>query len=199
MPNKYGCALISSYIKITKNSETFNSYKTELDSHANMAVIGRHSIIINDTGKTADVKPFSPDCNTLQKVKIIDAAIKWTCPNTDVEYILLVMNALYVPANENNLIPPFLMREAGIVVNDVPKIHMDNPQVEDHILYFKDKDLRIPMSLDGIFSIFPLTNQLLKTLRNVKTSSTLLLKQHGILTWIYMPGMRTIWLIMKET
>jgi hypothetical protein len=155
VPNKYVCALIRSYSKITKNSETLNSYKTELDSHANMAVIGRHSIIINDTGKTADVKPFSPDCNTLQKVKIIDAAIKWTCPNTDVEYILLVMNALYVPANENNLTPPFLMREAGIVVNDVPKIHMDNPQVEDHSLYFKEKDLRIPMSLDGIFSYFP--------------------------------------------
>ena len=65
------------------------------------------------------------------------------------------MNALYVPANENNLIPSFLMREAGIVVKDVPKIHVNNPQIEDHSLYFKDKDLRIPMSLDGILSYFP--------------------------------------------
>ena len=134
MPNKYVCALISSYSNISKNSEQFISYKTELDSHANMAVIDKHSVIVNDTGETADVKPFSPDCKTLQKVKIVDAAIKWTCPNTDADYILLVMNALYVPANENNILPPFLMRETGIVVIDVPKIHVDNPQVEDHSL-----------------------------------------------------------------
>ena len=98
-------------------------------------------MILNDTGKTADVKPFSPDCRTLQKVKIVDVAVKWTCPIIDVDYILLMMNALHVPANENNLIPPFLMREAGIVVNDVPKMHVDAPQIEDHSLFFKAKVL----------------------------------------------------------
>ena len=56
---------------------------------------------------------------------------------------------------ENNLIPPFLMGEAGLKVNDTPKMHVDNPQVEDHSIYFPKEDVRITMELTGIFSCFP--------------------------------------------
>jgi hypothetical protein len=34
--------------------------RTELDSHANMPVVGRHAYIILDTGRVADVSPFTP-------------------------------------------------------------------------------------------------------------------------------------------
>ena len=55
---------------------------------------------------------------------------------------------------EHNLIPPFLMREAGIEVNDTPKIHSENPQVEDHSVYFPLQEVRITLDLIGIFSYF---------------------------------------------
>ena len=35
--------------------------KTELDSHANMPVVGRHAFIIWDTGRVAEVNAFTPD------------------------------------------------------------------------------------------------------------------------------------------
>jgi hypothetical protein len=35
--------------------------KTELHSHANMPVVGRHAFIISDTGRLADVNAFTPD------------------------------------------------------------------------------------------------------------------------------------------
>ena len=35
-------------------------YRTELDSHANMPVLGRHTYILNDTGQTVEVNPFPP-------------------------------------------------------------------------------------------------------------------------------------------
>ena len=35
--------------------------RTELDSHANMPVIGRHAYVLAETGKTVDVSPFTPD------------------------------------------------------------------------------------------------------------------------------------------
>ena len=54
----------------------------------------------------------------------------------------------------DNLIPPFIMREAGVKVNDVPKIHVMEPSVEDHTISFSDGDLRIPLSLWGVFSYF---------------------------------------------
>ncbi len=46
------------------------------------------------------------------------------------------------------------MREAGLLVNDVPKIHADDPEIKDHSIAFPDTDLRIPLQLWGIFSFF---------------------------------------------
>ena len=119
-----------------------------------MVVVGKHAAIIAETGKTADVRPFSPNYDSLEEVKIVDAAIKWTCPYNDIDYILVFKNALYVPSMENNLVPPFIMREAGIEVCDTPKIHVNEPEVSDHSIYFKEEDVRIPLALHGIFSYF---------------------------------------------
>jgi hypothetical protein len=35
--------------------------RTQLDSHANMPVVGRHAFIISDTGRVADMNAFTPD------------------------------------------------------------------------------------------------------------------------------------------
>lgn len=131
-----------------------NASQTELDSHANMPVVGRHCYIINDTGKTADVNAFAPDIKAL-KIPIVDAAIQYDCPYDGTVYILIVRNALYVKSMSNNLIPPFVMREAGIEVNDTPKIQKNDPGVEDHSIYFPSTNFRIPLSLWGVFSFFP--------------------------------------------
>jgi hypothetical protein len=56
-----------------------------------------------------------------------------------------------------NLVPPFLMRETGIIVRDTPKIHMEIPTEEDHAISFPDTGFRIPISLTGTFSFFPTT------------------------------------------
>eukprot|EP00957_Ditylum_brightwellii_P128393 9792090-Ditylum_brightwellii.AAC.1 len=59
------------------------------------------------------------------KVKLVDAALKYDCPHQDKSYLLLVRNTLHVPSMDHNLIPPFMLREAGITVNDTPKIHKE--------------------------------------------------------------------------
>ena len=47
------------------------------------------------------------------------------------------------------------MREGGVIVNDVPKIHTKHPTVKDHSISFPDEpDLLIPLHLSGIFSYF---------------------------------------------
>ena len=86
--------------------------RTELDSHANMPVVGKHAYIISDSGKVADVSPFTPDYNSME-IPIVDAAIQYDCPYTDKRYILVIRNALHVPSMSNNLIPPFMTREMG--------------------------------------------------------------------------------------
>ena len=51
--------------------------------------------------------------------------------------------------------PQFIMREEGLEVRDTPKIHVKEPTVEYHSIYFSDECLRIPLILNGIFSSFP--------------------------------------------
>ena len=126
----------------------------ELNSHANMPVVGKHAYIIAETSKKVDVSPFTPDYKPLT-VPLVDATVKYDNPYNRKSYILVLWNALYVPSMDNNLIPPFMLREMGVTVNDVPKIHKDNPTVDDHAITFVEMGFRIPLSLWGIFSYFP--------------------------------------------
>ena len=72
--------------------------RTELDLHANMAVMGKHAAIVARTDKTVNGKPFSSEFNELEEVLIVDAIVKWICPHTGSSYLLLFKNALYIPS-----------------------------------------------------------------------------------------------------
>ena len=50
-----------------------------------------------------------------------------------------------------------MIREAGIELNDTPKIQIDDPDVEYHSVYFKETKFRIPLYVWGAFSYFPST------------------------------------------
>lgn len=146
------------------DSNNFES-RTKL---ANMPVVGRFCTIVDKTSKPVEVRPFSNEYNKILDVPVVDAAIKWEdLLNGDVHY-LLVKNALYAPSMEHNLIHPFVMREAGIIVNDIPKIHVRNPQVKDHGIYFEESKVRIPLSLIGVFSYFPTSKPSEEELKNIE-------------------------------
>ena len=57
--------------------------RTDLDSHSNMVVVGKHADMINDTGRRAEVSPFPKDYESLSKVPIVDAAIRHDCPRSE--------------------------------------------------------------------------------------------------------------------
>ena len=48
-----------------------------------------------------------------------------------------------------------MLSEMGVTMNDVPKIHNEDPTVDDHTITFMETGFRIPLSLWGIFSYFP--------------------------------------------
>ena len=52
-----------------------SSGTTELDSHANMVVIGAQGTIIQKTRRYADVKALSSDVGTMSREPIVDAAV----------------------------------------------------------------------------------------------------------------------------
>ena len=107
-------------------------------------------------------------------VPIVDAAVAYEFQYTLKTCILVVKNALNVPSMNHNLAPPFIFREAGLIVNDVPKIHTRKEDLtnETHSIVSKDYDdnngtnLCIHMKLDGIFSYFPTPKTTMSKLEN---------------------------------
>lgn len=152
-PNNHICNVIANVTMDNNNSTSNNTSRTELDSHANMPVVGRHCYVINKTG-SADVSPFSLDYEPLEGIPMVDAVLMYVCPYSGEECLLILRNALYVQSMPHNLIPPFIIREAGITVKEVPKIHCKDPTSNDHCIIFPKDKFRIPMLLTGIFSYF---------------------------------------------
>ena len=133
--------------------ETGGESRTELDSHANMPVVGREALVVEQSGKTVEVSPFTPDYKPI-KVEVVNAMIQYDSPLDGKEYMLVIQNALRVPSMSNNLIPLLIIRDNGIIVNECAKIHCEDPTREDHAIIFKGYDLRIPLRLYGVFSYF---------------------------------------------
>ena len=115
---------------------TLENKGTQLDSHAIMVVGGKFCEVISKSGMTEEVSGFTQDIGILSKVPLIDAALAYDCPV------------------EGNLIPPFIMREANLIVNDVPKQHCDQLTNDSHTIQDLTAGLKIQLKLEGIFSGF---------------------------------------------
>ena len=132
-----------------------NISRTELDSHANMAVMGIDCLVVDwITGKTRDALPFDPSIGTSISIPVVGAALAYDYPFTHTTYILMVRNVMYLKRIKHNLIALFTMRAAGGIVDNKPKIHPKNVDQVNHSLFFPDISLRIPLKLKGIFSYF---------------------------------------------
>ena len=53
---------------------------TELDSHANMVVIGKQAFIFSHSGQYANVQAFTDEVKGIPKVPILDAVIAYDFP-----------------------------------------------------------------------------------------------------------------------
>ena len=101
---------------VSTTSEGANSIgpRTGLDSHANMVVVGKDCTIFDDTGLTCTVNAFTKSAGKLDKVSIVDAVVAYDCPLQTKTFLLILQNALHVPESNVNLLPPFIIREAGL-------------------------------------------------------------------------------------
>ena len=126
----------------------------ELDSHASMIVIGNQALVIQNTGQSVELNSFSSDVQGISKVPGVDAVVLYYCLFTSKSYLLVMLNALHIPSMKYNLIPLFILREVGLTISEVPKIHCDEPIVEDRSIYDDVTKIWIPLKLDGIFLYF---------------------------------------------
>jgi hypothetical protein len=69
-----------------------------------------------------------------------------------------MQNALLIPSMDHNLIPPFLLQEAGLTLDEMPKHQMESPTTDNHVIVDKESGMRVHLQLNGIFSVFPTRN-----------------------------------------
>ena len=132
--------------------------RTEWDSHKNMVVVGKNYSIISNTTRKYEFIPFTSNSEALQEVPIVDDATLYMCSYTIKPCLLIVSNRFSIPYMKHNIILILIVREYGVEVNSNPNIQSKGPEIEYHYTYFRDDDFRIPLSLWGIFSYFPMSN-----------------------------------------
>ena len=89
----------------------------------------------------------------------MSATLEYDDPVLDETVILLVHQAIYIPAVEHNLISTMQVRLNDMIVDDTPRFLTDN--VADHmyslVIPFDDGNVPyvMPLSLQGVTSSFP--------------------------------------------
>jgi hypothetical protein len=129
-------------------------FRTELDSHAASIVAGRNVHVIRDSGRTVDVGPFTESLGKLKRIPVVDCAIAHDCPYSGTTRVIILYNALHIKEMDHNLLPPFVVRRKGNILNDIPKMQVQDPSVEDHSIFFPNDDVRIPLQLIDTISYF---------------------------------------------
>ena len=83
-----------------------------------MAVVGHQAYVISHMNQFVNVQAFADEVTGLTDIHVVDAAIGYDCPYSGETYIVALKNALSVPSMSHNLVPPFILREDGLEVND---------------------------------------------------------------------------------
>ena len=77
-----------------------------------MIVLGNQALVIQDTGKSAEMNAFSSDIQVISKVPVVDTVVVYDFPFTSKSYLLFMRNDLHITHMKHNLIPAFILREA---------------------------------------------------------------------------------------
>ena len=138
-----------SKIYIAKNAKSYIELRWILT--ADTCVAGAMYLLIRDEGKTASVFSYNDKYKPVT-VTIGTAATLWEDPTSGQPYILVINQALFFGDKvQVSLLNPNQLRANGLRVDDVPRQLLCN---STHSIYFLNKDVRIPLCLDGITSGF---------------------------------------------
>lgn len=139
------------YIKSVERDDSKEG-RCELDSHADTIVGGNNCVVLDTTGRTVSVSPFSDEYKSLTDIPIATLATVYENPTSGDIHILILHEALYFGDRlSHTLICPNQLRNHGIIVDDIPR---QFDEESTHSIYVPDHDLRIQLELEGIISGF---------------------------------------------
>ena len=91
----------------------------------------------------------------MERVEIGDVAMAYDDPYTGATTILIMRNSLLIDSMDHNLLPPFLIREASLFLDETPKFQSTDASLDNHCIYYDEvTGLRIHLQLHGTFLYF---------------------------------------------
>ena len=88
-------------------------------------------------------------------VDVVDSEIAYECEFTGKVLIMIIRNGLHLKEMKHNLISTFIMRLAGLGVNEQPKLMTRKPTTKHHSFYFEENNIRLPLAIKCIISFLP--------------------------------------------
>ena len=106
-------------------------------------------MIIRTHDRKVRVNGFTPALRS-KTVDVVDVAVAYECEFAGEVLIMVIRNGLKLKKMKHNLLSPFIMRLAGLEVNEQPKFMTRNPTTKQHSVYFKENDIRLSLAIKGI-------------------------------------------------
>ena len=128
--------------------------RTDFNTYANIVVLGKNCHVTNYTSRIVEVQPFSSEYEFLHQVLIVNAVIQYDDLCVGEIYLLVLKNALYIPDMTHNIMLPFLLKEVGLIMDNILKSQVSMPTKNHYSIYFSNKNIRILLLLNKIFSYF---------------------------------------------
>jgi hypothetical protein len=90
----YSLIVESSNVEALPETES----RTDLDSHANMPVVGSEAYVLADFDKTRDEYPYTPEYKPMQ-VQMVDAALRYESPFDGTYKAFLITRMYTLPSS----------------------------------------------------------------------------------------------------
>jgi len=147
------CTVKVNIAQLTAQSPHLSGATIDINTHANNTVLGDSCLLIHDTGQKVDVSGASTALGLIE-LPIVLGAIAYNHPT-----ILVFHQAIYCRQMDNHMICPMQCRMNGVVINDMSKMCIPNPDDSTHSIKVADPldpdaTLHIPLILNGVTSCF---------------------------------------------
>ncbi len=129
----------------------------ELDSHADMCVLGRGALILLDYDRAVIVEGYDPSLGTKTYVTV-SRALAYDDPVTGKVYHLVINQAIHIPHLDHHLLCPMQCQVNDVIFNNLPKFLASDPTDHMHAMTIIDphqpaQTVILPLALRGVTSL----------------------------------------------
>ena len=116
--------------------------QSELDSHADTCVVGKHALVFQDFDRPVDVIGYDTQLGVTKNCRTVGAAVAYSDPGTGQTVILIINQATYIPNLDVNLLNPMQLRLSGVKVSEEAKFLAEKLDEHTHALEILKKSAR---------------------------------------------------------